>query len=186
MIVRHVPREYHEQRDCPLACSFCGASRLLGDFREKPAQDIRRELAAIRVIAPNPFIQLADHNTFAGARDFEALFDVLEDSASAVSPRLTGGVQQKRRHGDNAAGTLRVPFAAIYALKNAWTVFRKRRGKSGCGMRSMPAAIRLSLRLDAEAGGLGAKMAKAAGCRLYGRRIHPPKFIHSVVVGRIF
>jgi radical SAM superfamily enzyme YgiQ (UPF0313 family) len=35
------------QRGCPLACEFCGASRLLGGFREKPIERLREELAAI-------------------------------------------------------------------------------------------------------------------------------------------
>jgi radical SAM superfamily enzyme YgiQ (UPF0313 family) len=68
------------QRGCPLSCSFCGASRLLGSFREKPAANIRRELDVIRGITPNPLIELADDNTFAGSRDMNELFDVLQDS----------------------------------------------------------------------------------------------------------
>lgn len=75
------------QRGCPLACEFCGASRLLGRFSEKPASLIERELASIRAVlssppvtrlsAPIPLIELADDNTFAGDRDLEELCNVL-------------------------------------------------------------------------------------------------------------
>lgn len=68
------------QRGCPLSCEFCGASRLLGPFREKPVSNIQRELQAIRAIMPGPTIELADDNTFAGTRVLEPLFDVLERS----------------------------------------------------------------------------------------------------------
>lgn len=68
------------QRGCPLACEFCGASRLLGAFREKPAALVERELAAIQAIAPMAPIELADDNTFAGNRDMDELCDVLERS----------------------------------------------------------------------------------------------------------
>ncbi|MCO5165265.1 MAG: B12-binding domain-containing radical SAM protein [Planctomycetes bacterium] len=65
------------QRGCPLACEFCGASRLLGPFREKPAPLVARELAAIAARAPRPVIELADDNTFAGARDPGPLLEAL-------------------------------------------------------------------------------------------------------------
>jgi radical SAM superfamily enzyme YgiQ (UPF0313 family) len=65
------------QRGCPLACEFCGASRLLGRFREKPAALIERDLLNIRAIASRPLVELADDNTFAGRRDMDELCDVL-------------------------------------------------------------------------------------------------------------
>lgn len=65
------------QRGCPLACDFCGASRLLESFREKPAGLLRRELEVITSLAFNPLIELADDNTFAGQRDASELLDVL-------------------------------------------------------------------------------------------------------------
>lgn len=68
------------QRGCPLSCQFCGASRLLGPFCEKPVENIRRELAAICAIAPDPLLELADDNTFAGFRDVEPLLDCLQNS----------------------------------------------------------------------------------------------------------
>lgn len=68
------------QRGCPFACDFCGASRLLGRFIEKPADRIREELTAIRQIRSRPLIELADDNTFAGTRSTDELLNVLQDS----------------------------------------------------------------------------------------------------------
>jgi radical SAM superfamily enzyme YgiQ (UPF0313 family) len=65
------------ERGCPLACEFCGASRLLGAFREKPLALIERELDAICDLTPRPVIELADDNTFAGKRDHGALLSAL-------------------------------------------------------------------------------------------------------------
>ncbi len=65
------------ERGCPFACEFCGASRLLGKFREKPIKQIQRELVALTTHAPKPWLELADDNTFAGQRDPQELFDVL-------------------------------------------------------------------------------------------------------------
>lgn len=70
------------QRGCPLACEFCGASRLLGPFREKPVERLRDELAAITHLTPQPVVELADDNTFAGGRDPRPLFDVLAESGA--------------------------------------------------------------------------------------------------------
>jgi radical SAM superfamily enzyme YgiQ (UPF0313 family) len=68
------------QRGCPFACEFCGASRLLGGFREKPIERIQAELNAIRKIDLKPLIELADDNTFAGTRDVAELFDAFRNS----------------------------------------------------------------------------------------------------------
>ena len=68
------------QTGCPLACGFCGASRLLGRFAEKPVELIRRELESIRQLNPRPLIELADDNTFAGSRNVDDLFDAFEAS----------------------------------------------------------------------------------------------------------
>jgi radical SAM superfamily enzyme YgiQ (UPF0313 family) len=65
------------QRGCPLACDFCGASRLLGRFQEKPLTAIQRELGTIAQLQSRPLIELADDNTFAGSRDPQLLFDAL-------------------------------------------------------------------------------------------------------------
>lgn len=67
-------------RGCPLACEFCGASRLLGRFHEKPVEQIRRELEAICARSPRPLLELADDNTFAGQRSAEALLDLFATS----------------------------------------------------------------------------------------------------------
>lgn len=73
-----VPRfTLQTQRGCPLACDFCGASRLLGKFQEKPTSAIREELAAIASHVPRPLVELADDNTFAGQRDPHELFEAL-------------------------------------------------------------------------------------------------------------
>jgi radical SAM superfamily enzyme YgiQ (UPF0313 family) len=68
------------QRGCPMACDFCGASRMLGPWREKPAAKVAEELAAIRAIEPRPVVELADDNTFAGRREVEPLLEALAGS----------------------------------------------------------------------------------------------------------
>lgn len=68
------------QRGCPLACDFCAASRLIEQFREKPAKNIRQELAAIKKLKKNALVELADDNTFAGERDVHEFFDILEEA----------------------------------------------------------------------------------------------------------
>src|SRR5438067_10614055 len=65
------------QRGCPLACEFCGASRLLGPHRLKPAANLRRELAAITATVPRPVLELADDNSFAGRPDAPELLEIL-------------------------------------------------------------------------------------------------------------
>jgi radical SAM superfamily enzyme YgiQ (UPF0313 family) len=70
------------QRGCPFACEFCGASRLLGPHRLKPATNLKRELAAITALVPHPVLELADDNTFAGRRDARELLSVLADANS--------------------------------------------------------------------------------------------------------
>ena len=70
------------QRGCPLACEFCGASRLLGAFREKPIERLREELAAITAFVPEPILELADDNTFAGSRDPQPLFEALASAGA--------------------------------------------------------------------------------------------------------
>lgn len=67
-------------RGCPLACDFCGASRILGPFREKPLMAIQTELEAICRLNSRPLLELADDNSFAGGRDIQSFFEVLEKS----------------------------------------------------------------------------------------------------------
>jgi radical SAM superfamily enzyme YgiQ (UPF0313 family) len=65
------------QRGCPLACEFCGASRLLGPHRSKPVANIQKELDAITKLQSNPVLELADDNTFVGQSDPQPLLDCL-------------------------------------------------------------------------------------------------------------
>lgn len=53
------------QRGCPWRCEFCASSILLTSlYKEKPVSNVARELAEIRRIWPEPFVELADDNTF--------------------------------------------------------------------------------------------------------------------------
>ena len=51
-------------RGCPLDCSFCASSKIYGTFRQKSVENVLAEIDAICAIWPNPFIELADDNTF--------------------------------------------------------------------------------------------------------------------------
>lgn len=54
------------QRGCPFHCEFCAASiRLRPGYRTKPIEKILAEIRAIREIWDEPFLELADDNTFA-------------------------------------------------------------------------------------------------------------------------
>lgn len=63
------------QRGCPLACEFCGASRLLSKYREKPLAKIERELSAIVDRDVRPVVELADDNTFVRRSDLPEFFE---------------------------------------------------------------------------------------------------------------
>ncbi|MBI3726512.1 cobalamin B12-binding domain-containing protein, partial [bacterium] len=67
------------QRGCPLACEFCGASRLLGTFREKPAAIVARELEAICALDQRPVVELADDNTFVNPRWCNEFLDAMAE-----------------------------------------------------------------------------------------------------------
>lgn len=83
LLPQPVPRfTLQTHRGCPWACEFCGASRLLSQFQEKPIEQIRRELAAISAISPRPLLELADDNTFARVRDVDLLLDALQESGA--------------------------------------------------------------------------------------------------------
>ncbi|MCP3902899.1 MAG: B12-binding domain-containing radical SAM protein [Planctomycetes bacterium] len=69
-------------RGCPFACDFCGASRLLGPFRTKPATRVRDELRAITARDPRAWIELADDNTFAEGGPHDDLLSVLGESGA--------------------------------------------------------------------------------------------------------
>ena len=64
-------------RGCPLDCAFCGASRLISPYKIKPLDQVRRELDAILELWPQPFIELADDNTFANKRWARGLAELL-------------------------------------------------------------------------------------------------------------
>lgn len=84
-LLGHGPRPrltVQTQRGCPLACEFCGASRLLGPHRLKPLANLKRDLAAITALVPRPVLELADDNTFAGQCDAEALLETLATADS--------------------------------------------------------------------------------------------------------
>ncbi len=54
------------QRGCPLSCEFCASSiRIAPKFKVKPIEKVIAEIRRIKEICPNPFIELADDNTFA-------------------------------------------------------------------------------------------------------------------------
>jgi len=53
------------QRGCPWRCEFCAASiRISPTFKVKPIAKVVAEIRRIRELWPNPFIELADDNTF--------------------------------------------------------------------------------------------------------------------------
>jgi len=54
------------QRGCPFDCEFCAASiRLAPRFKTKPVERVIEEIRRIKTLWPQPFIELADDNTFA-------------------------------------------------------------------------------------------------------------------------
>lgn len=66
------------QRGCPFHCDFCAASiRLRPGYRTKPIDRILAEIAEIRRIWPEPFLEFADDNTFASKRHGRTLAEAL-------------------------------------------------------------------------------------------------------------
>jgi radical SAM superfamily enzyme YgiQ (UPF0313 family) len=66
-------------RGCPLACTFCAASRTISSYKRKPIPLVRRELEAILEIWPKPFIELADDNTFVDKTWGNELIQLFQD-----------------------------------------------------------------------------------------------------------
>jgi radical SAM superfamily enzyme YgiQ (UPF0313 family) len=65
-------------RGCPHACDFCASSILLTrGYSPKPAALIDAELRAIKDIWAQPFIELADDNSFASRAHARAVLDTL-------------------------------------------------------------------------------------------------------------
>lgn len=68
------------QRGCPYACDFCAASmRLAPGYRTKPAELIGRDLDLLLQRFENPFIELADDNTFADKRHGRAVAGLMRE-----------------------------------------------------------------------------------------------------------
>jgi radical SAM superfamily enzyme YgiQ (UPF0313 family) len=66
------------QRGCPFHCDFCAASiRLRPGYRTKPISKVLAEIEEIRRIWDQPFLELADDNTFASKRHGRALVEGL-------------------------------------------------------------------------------------------------------------
>lgn len=123
-------------RGCPLACDFCGASRLLGPFREKPVELITRELSALTALRPRATIELADDNTFAGRPRLDVLDalrrsgvryfteadwrfgerpEILERLAASGCVQVLIGIETILEHGNgwNGMGAKRAPLPRI-------------------------------------------------------------------------
>lgn len=66
-------------RGCPLDCAFCAASRLISPYKRKPIERIREEIESILGIWGEPFIELADDNTFVNKRWGRELASLLGD-----------------------------------------------------------------------------------------------------------
>lgn len=68
------------QRGCPFRCDFCGASiRIVPRFKTKPVARVVAEIRRIKELWPEPFIELADDNTFADRRHGRELARALAD-----------------------------------------------------------------------------------------------------------
>lgn len=66
------------QRGCPWSCSFCASSiRLAPGFRAKPVPHVINEIRAVKKIFRQPFIELADDNTFADKRHARELVEAI-------------------------------------------------------------------------------------------------------------
>jgi radical SAM superfamily enzyme YgiQ (UPF0313 family) len=66
------------QRGCPFSCEFCAASiRLQPGYRVKPVWKVLDEILEIRRIWSDPFIELADDNTFASRRHGREVVEAL-------------------------------------------------------------------------------------------------------------
>jgi len=51
-------------RGCPHQCNFCAASKTISSYKKKPIKLIKKDLDKIFEIWDQPFIELADDNTF--------------------------------------------------------------------------------------------------------------------------
>ncbi|MFC1706499.1 radical SAM protein [Planctomycetota bacterium] len=65
-------------RGCPHDCEFCGASKVFGPYRVKPVAQVIAELQEIKKHWENPFIELADDNTFVNRRWSQELLEAMK------------------------------------------------------------------------------------------------------------
>jgi radical SAM superfamily enzyme YgiQ (UPF0313 family) len=66
------------QRGCPWRCDFCASSiRLTRRYKVKPADRVAAEIRAIKELWPEPFLELADDNTFVDRRHARTLVETL-------------------------------------------------------------------------------------------------------------
>lgn len=66
------------QRGCPYDCEFCAASiRLSPSYRVKPVEKVLSEVRHIRSLWADPYLELADDNTFADRRHGKELLRAL-------------------------------------------------------------------------------------------------------------
>jgi radical SAM superfamily enzyme YgiQ (UPF0313 family) len=69
------------QRGCPWRCDFCASSiRLTRRYKVKPADRVAAEIRAIKEVWPEPFIELADDNTFVDRRRSRTLVETLGEA----------------------------------------------------------------------------------------------------------
>lgn len=76
---RRYPRlSVQTQRGCPWACEFCASSiRLDLSFRVKPVEKVVAEIRRLKELFGDPFIELADDNTFVNRRHAKKLLRAL-------------------------------------------------------------------------------------------------------------
>lgn len=56
-------------RGCPWRCEFCASSVMLSQaYRKRPVEHVIRDIHAVLQVAPRPFIEFADDNTFVDKR----------------------------------------------------------------------------------------------------------------------
>jgi radical SAM superfamily enzyme YgiQ (UPF0313 family) len=68
------------QRGCPYRCEFCAASLLISPkYKLKPVPQVMAELHRIKAIWPQPFIELADDNTFVNKRHSRELLRAFQE-----------------------------------------------------------------------------------------------------------
>jgi radical SAM superfamily enzyme YgiQ (UPF0313 family) len=66
-------------RGCPLDCEFCAASKIFGGYKMKPVESVVRDIRAAKRHFPQPFIELADDNTFVNKEWSRALVRAIAD-----------------------------------------------------------------------------------------------------------